>query len=215
MPSSALNIPEDDRPGNVAAGFPFNRHICHFYEDKDDLLKLLIPFFVEGLVAGEFCLWGVASPLTVESAGAALDGALKGRLAEFVEKGQIEIFDVSKLYGGGTFDAMAVKDAFLKKVFEQLGKGWPRFRCDGMASAVAPSDWTNYQTYEYQITQNMHVAITALCSYNLSKLTADQIMEVVGTHQTSIVRERNSWSVLESAEHLVLLENQRKKAHGA
>jgi hypothetical protein len=182
------------------SNFPANTHICHFYKNKEDLLELMIPYFIEGLRNGEFCLWGVSDPLTVASAYLVLDRALDGKLASHVGKGQIEIFDVSQLYGTGVFDAMAVKDAFLLKVFESRKKGWRSFRCDGMASALAPSNWRNYQTYETEVTRSFQTSCTALCSYNLSKLSGEDVVDVVTAHQATILKKNGGWYVVESSD---------------
>jgi hypothetical protein len=197
MPDEVLNLSSIKPPSSVngrhiASVFPANTHICHFYRTEEDLLELMIPYFLEGLGMGEFCLWGVAAPLTVKSATEALNGPLMGGLNIFASKGQIEIFDVSQLYGTGPFDAKSVCSAFLTKVAETQGKGWTGFRCDGMASGVSPRNWSNYQIYEQHVSDLLPGRTTALCSYNASKLSADEIAEVTRTHQASIIK-RGRW----------------------
>src|SRR5690349_8714161 len=113
----ALKIDAD-----IPAVFPKNKHICHFYRTKEDLLDLLIPYFREGLARHEFCLWGVTSPLAVPEATAALAKVVED-LHSRVQAGQIEIFDIGLLYGADQFDAKAVRDAFLAKVAASLAKG--------------------------------------------------------------------------------------------
>jgi hypothetical protein len=179
--------------------FPVNTHICHFYKSERDLLELLTPYFKEGLLQSEFCLWGVSAPLTVASAKRALDEALGGTLDSYVAKGQIEIFDVGRLYGNGIFDAMAVKDAFLVKVNQSRKLGWPAFRCDGMASGVDPKNWRNYQTYEAEVTRNMRSSTLALCSYDITTLSAENVIDVVNTHQACLMKKNGAWYVIEPA----------------
>ncbi len=142
---------------------------------------------------GDFCLWGVADPLSVATAAEALDKPLNGALQAYLMTGQIEIFDVTQLYGTGTFDAMAVKDSFLDKVASTRDKGWAGFRCDGMASGVSPRHWHNYQTYELEVTRNMKDSTTALCSYDATKLSGDEIAQVISTHQASITKRNGRW----------------------
>lgn len=213
----ALNIPTQsetpvspDRP-LLTQGFPSNIHICHFYKSKKDLLELLVPFFVEGLERGEFCLWGITDPINQETAEAALNKALNGKLETHTKTGQIEIFDVTLLYGTNTFDAIAVRDLFLNKVKASLDKGWKGFRCDGMASAIAPRNWRNYQIYEGEITRTLPQPITAFCSYDLTTLTPENVLEVVSTHQASVVKKNGHWTVIESSEHLLRKESQKKE----
>jgi hypothetical protein len=189
--------PLTSNPGtSLVSAFPANVHICHFYRSQRDLLELMVPYFLEGLAMGNFCLWGVAAPLTVQSATDALDEPLGGALPLFLSKGQIEIFDITQLYGDGTFDAMAVKDAFLQKVAQTREKGWAGFRCDGMASGVSPRNWRNYQTYELEVTRTLRSATTALCSYDTTKLSAEEIVDVVNTHQASILKRDGKWTAI-------------------
>jgi hypothetical protein len=42
---------------------PWGTHFCNFYETKDDLLDILIPYFATGLENGEFCIWIVSDPI--------------------------------------------------------------------------------------------------------------------------------------------------------
>src|SRR3954462_6176993 len=56
----------------VAWGAPF----CLFYETKEDLLDTLISYCRSGLERGEYCMWIVAEPVTVDEARAALKNAV-------------------------------------------------------------------------------------------------------------------------------------------
>src|SRR4051812_45526319 len=47
-------------------------HIRHLYSNRRDLIEILVPFFKEGLEAGEFCFWGCDVPLPPEQALAEL-----------------------------------------------------------------------------------------------------------------------------------------------
>src|SRR3989304_1330463 len=47
---------------HALGALPWGTHICQFYESKDDLLDVLVPWFVEGLRGGELCVWIVSEP---------------------------------------------------------------------------------------------------------------------------------------------------------
>jgi len=36
---------------------PWGTHFCQFYQTPQDLLDILVPYFVAGLESNEFCLW--------------------------------------------------------------------------------------------------------------------------------------------------------------
>src|SRR3977135_2824524 len=39
---------------------PWGTHFCHFYETKEDLLDILVPYFKAGLENNESCVWVVS-----------------------------------------------------------------------------------------------------------------------------------------------------------
>ena len=55
---------------------PWGTHFCHFYETKEDLADLLVPYFKAGLENNEFCMWITSDPLGVAEAKRALRKAL-------------------------------------------------------------------------------------------------------------------------------------------
>ena len=59
---------------SVVGDMPWGIHFCCFYETKEDLLDILVPYFKVGLENNEFCLWVISSSelLTVEEATSAL-----------------------------------------------------------------------------------------------------------------------------------------------
>ena len=54
---------------------PWGTH-CQFYETKDDLLEVLVPYFKEGLAANESCVWITSDPMSVDEAKVALRAAV-------------------------------------------------------------------------------------------------------------------------------------------
>ncbi len=57
-------------------------HLCHFYETKQDLLDILLPYFAAGLENNEFCLSVLSDPLNADEAVAALSPQIS-RLKSF------------------------------------------------------------------------------------------------------------------------------------
>jgi hypothetical protein len=51
-----------DNVGDV----PWGTHFCQFYQTKEDLFDVLVPYFKAGLETNEFCMWVTAEPLNVE-----------------------------------------------------------------------------------------------------------------------------------------------------
>src|SRR5437763_15225844 len=75
---------------SVVGRMPWGTHFCHFYETKEDLLDILIPYFKMGLENNEFCIWVVAEPLGEEEARNALRQAIP-EAERYLASGHIEI----------------------------------------------------------------------------------------------------------------------------
>jgi hypothetical protein len=52
--------------------FSWGTHFCQFYQDKQDLIDILVPYFKAGLENNEFCMWVTSEPLRAAEAKAAL-----------------------------------------------------------------------------------------------------------------------------------------------
>lgn len=55
---------------------PWGTHFCQFYQTKENLMDILIPYFQAGLENNEFCMWVTSQPLTTEEAEEALKNAV-------------------------------------------------------------------------------------------------------------------------------------------
>src|SRR5207244_7457091 len=71
---------------------PWGTHFSIFYETKQDLLDVLVPYFNTGLRNNEFCLWIVASYelLNVNKATNALRKSIPS-VGRLIDTGDIEI----------------------------------------------------------------------------------------------------------------------------
>src|SRR3979411_331974 len=73
---------------------PWGTHFCTFYETKEDLLDILVPFFKGGLENKEFCLWIISNSelLTMQEAESAMRKALPD-LDRHLSEDRIELVD--------------------------------------------------------------------------------------------------------------------------
>src|SRR5947207_15316685 len=93
---------------------PWGTHFCHFYETKQDLLDILIPYFKAGLENNEFCLWVISNSelLTMQEATGALREALPD-LDRHLAEGSIEVVGHDEWFiEGGAFDLHRVASRF-------------------------------------------------------------------------------------------------------
>src|SRR3984893_1759298 len=99
---------------SVVGDLPWGAHCCYFYETKQDLLDILIPFFKTGLENKEFCLWIISDSelLTVQEATRALQEALPD-LDHHLSAGRIELVNHDQWFlEGGSFDLHRVARRF-------------------------------------------------------------------------------------------------------
>jgi len=75
---------------DIIGDVPWGTHFCQFYQTKEDLADILVPYFKAGLENNEYCLWTTSQPLEVEEAKEALRSAVSD-IDFSLEKRQIEI----------------------------------------------------------------------------------------------------------------------------
>jgi len=145
-------IEEKRKTGIKAVGdASWGIHFCQFYQNKEDLIDILVPYFKAGLESNEFCMWVTAEPLGVEEAKASLRQAVKN-LDEYIQKGQIEIIDYAQWYTkSGKFDADEVLRGWVKKEKLAIEKGFDGLRLTGNTFWLERKDWEDFTAYEEKV----------------------------------------------------------------
>ena len=175
-------------------------HFCFFYETKEDLLDTLIAYCKSGLESGEYCLWIVAEPLTVEEARDALKDAVPD-LDRYLADSRLEIASARDWFlQGGTFDGKRLTDAWYEKLARVSARGYAGMRVTGDTTWLTKKDWRHFCDYEdglNDVIGNQRLAV--LCTYPLAACGAPQILDVVRTHQFVLAKRHGSWDVVETA----------------
>jgi len=187
---------------------PWGTHFCQFYQSKEDLIEILVPYFKQGLENNEFCMWVTSEPLGAEDVKKALKEKVKN-LDEYIKKGQIEILDYSQWYTKtGRFDADKVLEGWVKKEEQAIERGFDGLRLTGNTFWLEKESWESFTNYEAIVNSviGKH-RMLAVCSYSLDKCQASEIVDVVSNHQFAIIKKESKWVSLESSE--------RKQAEGA
>jgi len=181
---------------------PWGTHICQFYQTKEDLIDLLVPYFKAGLENNEFCMWITSEPLNVEEAKRALKKEVKN-LDDYLKKEQIEILDYSQWYTRpGYFDPDKVLQAWIDKEEHALKKGYEGLRLTGNTFWLEKRDWQDFANYESVINKVIaKYKMLAICTYFLGKCSATEIIDVVSNHQFALIQQEGKWKLIESSEH--------------
>jgi PAS domain S-box-containing protein len=176
---------------SLIGALPWGSHFCQFYQSREDLLEILVPYLRAGLQNNELCLWVVNGPQDVEEAGQALQKAVP-RFEEYAQRGQVEILsrDQWRSCDGQLIPAVVSRlDQAVFGGFDGL-----RLACDALVEeAHAPG---------------VRDTVDALCRYNViaafayprDEFDAVGLMAVVKNHRFALVKNAGRWEVIESSE---------------
>jgi len=186
----------------VVGAVPWGTHFCQFYQTSQDLVETLVPYFREGLAAREFCMWVTSPPLRVEEAKAALRAAVPD-LDDYTARGQIEILDYRDWYmKSGEFRADEVLQGWVDKHDDALRRGYEGLRLSGNTFWLEQTSWDDFAKYEETINNVIgRYRMLAICTYCLEKCGAQEIAEVVATHQFALIKRSGRWQIVESSRH--------------
>ena len=183
-----------DIVGDIAWG----THLCQFYQTKQDMIDILVPYFVEGLRNNEFCMWITSLPLEVAEAKEELRKAVPD-LDNCIQRGQIDIRPYTDWYLiDGQFNADKVLEEWLRKEKEALSRGFEGLRLTGNTFWIEKADWKNFVDYEAKINNviGTHKMI-ALCTYSLEKCTGEDVADVIKNHVGTLIRKGKTWNLVE------------------
>jgi signal transduction histidine kinase len=175
-------------------------HFCLFYETKEDLLDTLTSYCRSGLERGEYCLWIVADPLTIDEARNALKAVVPD-IDRHLADSRMEMVPARDWFlQGGTFDGKRLTQDWYDKLARVSARGYPGMRVTGDTTWLSKKDWGHFCDYEdglNEVIGNQRLAV--LCTYPLSVCGAPEILDVVKTHQFVLARRHGNWDVVETA----------------
>jgi hypothetical protein len=130
---------------------PWGTHFCQFYQTKEDLIDILVPYFKEGLENNEFCMWVTSEPLSADEAENAMRNALP-EVDRYFKNGQIEIIPYSDWYvKEGSFNSDRVLNGWIDKLNNGLMKGFEGLRLSGNTFWLEKEDWDDFVSYETEV----------------------------------------------------------------
>jgi len=196
---------------DIIGDAPWGTHFCQFYQTKEDLLDILVPYFKAGLENNEFCMWVTSEPLSEEEAKREMRKAVPN-FDQHLRSGQIEIVPHTDWYlKDGIFNLQKVLDAWTDKLNSALAKGYDGIRVTGNTAWLEKRDWRNFADYEEEINNVIgKYKMMAICSYSLDKCGASELMDVVKNHQFALIRREGEWTLIESSERKLAEENLRQ-----
>jgi PAS domain S-box-containing protein len=186
------------RPTRISAigDVPWGTHFCQFYQDKQDLIDILVPYFKAGLQNNEFCMWVTSDPLGSAEAKAALAANLEN-LETYFANGQLEILDPEWYTSGGEFESDWVLQNWVNRLEAASRRGFSGLRLTGNPSWLERPEWHGFMEYEASVDAIIgQRRMLAICTYDLSKCDALQIMDVLSNHAFALVKRAGKWEVI-------------------
>jgi PAS domain S-box-containing protein len=186
---------------DIIGDVPWGTHFCQFYQDKQDLLDLLVPYFTAGLEHNEFCMWVTSEPLLAEEATAAMRAAVPN-FDDCLQRDQIRILDYREWYlQNGTFDAARVLQGWVEELDAARARGLEGLRLTGNTFWLEQATWRDFTEYEAAVDSVIHqYSMLAMCTYSLARCGAAEIMDVMSNHAFALIKRGDAWQVIESAE---------------
>lgn len=196
---------------SVVGEISWGAHFCHFYETKEDLLNILVPYFKAGLEDNEFCAWVVSDPLEEETAWAAL-GAMIPDFERYRSSGSIEITHARDWYArGGNFDKHELLAAWEAKLQQSLDRGYAGMRASGNTTWLERNRWDDFCEYERELNERVtDRPMSVLCTYPLQTSGAADLLDVARTHQFALASRHGKWEVVETPQLKAAREEKKK-----
>jgi PAS domain S-box-containing protein len=184
---------------DVIGSVPWGTHFCQFYKTKQDLIDILVPYFIAGLENNEFCMWVTSEPLMVAEARESMREACQG-FGKYQQKGQIEIIPYQEWYLlGGDFDDDRVLNGWVNKLEQALTRGYAGLRLTGNTFWLERNHWRAFTEYEAKVNDVIgRYRMIAVCTYNLDKCDGAAVIDVVKNHQFALVKHEGKWDIIES-----------------
>jgi PAS domain S-box-containing protein len=173
-------------------------HFCQFYQTKEDLLDILVPYFKAGLEHNEFCIWVASEPLKTEDAKEALQKAIPN-FSRY--QSQIEIIPHTEWYlKGGSFSSKRVLNCWVQMLNKALSKGYDGLRLTGNTFWLERHSWRAFTDYEHEVNDIIgKYNIIALCSYSLLRCTVSDVLDVIANHQFALIKKGGKWEMIQGA----------------
>jgi PAS domain S-box-containing protein len=184
---------------DVIGNIPWGTHFCHFYQTKEDLLSMQVPFFKTGLENNEYCIWITSVQTTVEDAILALKDKMPG-VDKYFERGSIEILNRPDWFMLN--DQFALDDA-LQFIYGRLGMavehGYAGLRINGDDTWRDRQLWQDFMEFERALTPAIAgKKLIVACSWQLTKCTATDVLDVGLLHESVVSKRKDKWEILET-----------------
>ena len=183
----------------VVGNIPWGMHFSQFYQTKEDLIEVVIPYFKAGLENNEFCIWITSESFELEDAKRILEKDVPD-LNAYLKRGQIEIIPYSNWFlKEGIFNSERILAGYLKILNRSLANGYNGLRVVEDISWLGKEYWNYFADYEGKLDFliNSHQMIV-LHPYCLDVVNGTQTIDLISRHHISLIKEKGKWKRIEN-----------------
>lgn len=185
----------------ILGDLQWGTHICQFYQAKEELLDLHIPYFRSGLENNEFCIWIISEPLEVEEAKKSLKEAIPD-FDNYLEKGQIEFVPLAdRCLIESIFSPEKALRYWNEKLYQALANGYEGLRAVEHIGRPGEKSWNGRIEYEQKLDAftSKH-KIILICPYYFDACSTTDIIELVKNHQLVLAKKYGKWEEIKNLE---------------
>ncbi len=189
---------------DIVGSVPWGTHLCQLFRTKQDLIEIMIPYFVEALRANELCLLIASPPLGVEEAEKVLKKVIPN-LDDYIKKNQIEIVAFNSIYLPSCgFRAEAIVRNWCEKEEAALSQGFDGLR---IGSILPFTDnelwnklWARFSDYSKAVNEVFSSRrILDFCGYPFEKCTLNNIIQIESHYAGTLIKREGEWFLVEDA----------------
>lgn len=181
--------------GNV----PWGTHVCQFYQTKQDLLDIALPYLRAGLENNEFCLWVACDLLNPQEAFETMMSTWPG-CEQYVEIGQMRFLDHSQWYlREGPFDAQRMIETNIDIVGRAINNGYEGMRIVGNMTWFDKKELAKLEEFEEKMSRlDSKCHILNICSYRLDGFDPVEAIRLTRHHHSIIFKHAEGWQTLQN-----------------
>jgi ferredoxin len=174
----------------------FGSHYCLLYRYTEDLVDFLLPYFIQGVENGEYCMWVTPDAEAQRVARIKLAENMPANEDYSLEK-RIRLMNAGDWYlRDGSFDGDMIYNSWME-ILSGIDNGqYKGMRVSGDLGWFDEKTWDNLMEYETKINTGIpHSNLIAVCSYPLGNLNGIQIGEILKRHQLGIAKDNGVWQI--------------------
>ncbi|MBE0429008.1 MAG: MEDS domain-containing protein [Thermoleophilia bacterium] len=171
-------------------------HFCQFYQTRNDILDILLPFFRTGIEKNELCMWVIQDSIDTADILAELTGA-DSFFAKAAKEGKLRIIPIAGWLAG----RHGMDSAVVPWLDDAIMNGFDGLRLACEPAAEGDDDCLD-SADELQVISRLNVLANFL--YPHDSYDAPGLMEIVRNHAFALVRNAGAWEIVESSEAKVI-----------